>query len=206
MRDGVVQDGDAGQVGQNHIIAGGEMFKTDNFSVIDRVPTPYDIAQMVRYWDKAGTEGGGAYTVGVKMCKLTNGKFVVLDVKRGQWSSEKRERIMKQCAEADGQACKVYVEQEPGSGGKESAEATVKNLAGFAVYKDRPTGDKVFRADPYSVQVNEGNVTLLHGAWNDDYVSELKDFPFSKYKDQTDGSSGAFAKVIGWKKIKVSTR
>src|SRR5690606_19446496 len=100
----------------------------------------------------------------------------------------------------------VAVEQEPGSGGKESAEATVKNLAGFVAVKDRPTGDKAYRADPYSVQVNEGNVRLLVGAWNEDYIEELKHFPNSTHKDQTDASSGAFASVTKYKKAGVIER
>jgi predicted phage terminase large subunit-like protein len=171
------------------------------------MPEALDIVMTVRYWDKAGTEGGtGAYTAGVKMSKLKNGTYIVEDVKRGRWASEEREAIIKRCAESDGQKCYVAVEQEPGSGGKESAEATVRNLAGFVSSKDRPTGNKVFRADPYSVQVNNGNVKLLTGAWNKDYVDELKHFPNSTYKDQTDASSGAFAKLTSLKQAKVFKR
>lgn len=196
-----------GQVGQDPVPLGGGMFKTDKFVMLTHAPSPPSIASIVRYWDKAGTEGGdGAYTAGVKMAKLVNGTFVVLDVKRGRWAAEEREKVIKQCAQADGTECKVIVEQEPGSGGKESAEATVKNLSGFVTAKDRPTGDKVYRADPYSVQVNEGNVALLTAMWNEDYVEELKHFPNSAHKDQTDASSGAFAALTKFKKAKVLKR
>src|SRR5262249_54420238 len=41
----------------------------------------------------------------------------------------------------------VGVEQEPGSGGKESAEATIRNLAGFRVFADKVTGSKEVRAE-----------------------------------------------------------
>ena len=140
------------------------------------------------------------------MSKLRNGSFLIEDIKRGRWSTEKREEIIKRCAETDGRKCYVMVEQEPGSGGKESAEATVKNLAGYLAGKDRPTGDKVYRADPYSVQVNVGNVKLLAGAWNQDYLNELKHFPSSTFKDQTDASSGAFAKLTSIKKAGIVSR
>lgn len=195
-----------GQVGQNPVPLGGGMFKTDHLVLIERYPTQHDIAETVRYWDKAGTQGGGAYTVGVKMCKLKDGTYVLLDVKRGQWASEERERIIKECARGDGTACKIYVEQEPGSGGKESAEATVKNLVGFSTYMDSPTGDKVYRADPYSVQMNLGQVAMLKGDWNKEYEEELKNFPNSTYKDQTDASSGAFSRLTKLKKIKIFNR
>ncbi len=195
-----------GQIGQDPVPLGGGMFKTDHFVILDRVPVEHDVVQTVRYWDKAGTEGGGAYTVGAKLCKLKAGTFVVLDIKRGQWSSEKREAIMKACANADGAACKIYVEQEPGSGGLESAEATIRNLVGFSTHKDRPTGSKEDRADPYSVQVNNGNVQILKGEWNKEYIDELKNFPNSTYKDQTDASSGAFNKLAGLKKVVIFRR
>ena len=94
------------------------------------------------------------------------------------------------------------MEQEPGSGGKESAEASIRNLIGFSTYKDRPQGDKAFRADPFSVQVNEGNVLLLKGEWNQEFIEEYRFFPFSTYKDQVDAGSGAFNKLIGKKSVR----
>jgi predicted phage terminase large subunit-like protein len=185
--------GYAGQVGQHPIPPGGRMFKTDHFHSIDYINNPdANVVQVVRYWDKAGSEGQGAYTVGVKMAELTHGRYVVMDVKRGQWSSEEREAIIKETAMVDGKEVTIGIEQEPGSGGKESAEGTIKNLAGFYVIADRPTGDKTNRADQYSVQVNWGNVILLKGDWNKDYINELEYFPDSTYKDQVDASSGAF--------------
>lgn len=196
-----------GQVGQDPVPLGGGMFKTDMMPVINTMPPRTEIQSTIRYWDKAATEGGdGAFTAGVKMSKLKDGTFIVEDIKRGRWGTEQREKIIRKTAEADGERCKVMVEQEPGSGGKESAEATIRNLAGFVAGKDRPTGDKVLRADPYSVQVNNGNVKLFAGTWNFEYLEELKNFPNSTYKDQTDASSGAFAMLTKLKKAGVVRR
>lgn len=168
------------------------MFRTEHFQVVNFPPSPHLVQQVVRYWDKAGTEGGGAYTVGCKMLRTKDGKFVVVDVKRGQWEAAQRERVIKEIAEADGPGVHVYVEQEPGSGGKESVQATIRNLVGYSVHADRPTGNKVYRADPYSAQVNAGNVQLLRGSWNEKFVEEHRHFPFSTYKDQVDAAAGAF--------------
>jgi len=192
-----------GQIGQDPIPLGGGMFKTDNFIVVENTPREFQIERTVRYWDKAATEGGGAYTAGVKIAKLKDEKFIVLDVKRGQWSTEQREKIIRATAEADGKNTYVYVEQEPGSGGKESAEATIKRLAGYSARADRPTGDKAQRADPYSVMVNLGMVQLFSAKWNELYIDELQFFPGSTFKDQTDASSGAFAKLTGKKRVKI---
>jgi phage terminase large subunit-like protein len=58
---------------------------------------------------------------------------------------------MRQTAEMDfakfGGLVTVMMEQEPGSGGKESAEASIRNLAGFIVKAKVSTGDKSGRAE-----------------------------------------------------------
>jgi phage terminase large subunit-like protein len=47
----------------------------------------------------------------------------------------------------------IFIEQEPGSGGKESADATIRRLAGCVVHADRPTGDMT-RAEPFAAQAS----------------------------------------------------
>ena len=199
------QYGYAGQIGQDPSPPGGGMFKVDHLITLNALPSPVNFVEAIRYWDKAGSDGKGAFTAGVKISKLQNGRFIIQDVRRGQWATEERERIIKETAFADREDARsmrhpeprIWIEQEPGSGGKESAEATIRNLAGFACYKECPTGDKAFRADPFSVQVNNGNVLLLVGEWNHLFIEELRYFPFSTYKDQVDAGSGAFNKLAG---------
>jgi len=118
-----------------------------------------------------------------------------LDVVRGQWEAPARERAMKQTAKLDGDLVEIYTEQEPGSGGKESAQATVRNLAGYNIRSQRATGDKAVRAEPYAVQVEAKNVFLVRGAWNQVFIDEHKTFPRSGFKDQIDAGSGAFNKL-----------
>jgi predicted phage terminase large subunit-like protein len=190
------QYGYSGQVGQNPTPPGGGMFKVDHFSIIDNLPSIRNIVKSVRYWDKAATkEGKGAFTAGVKMHLLSNGFFVVSDVKRGRWETHERERIIRETAEADRTIVDVWSEQEPGSGGKESAQATVRNLAGFRAFSETSTGEKANRADPFSVQVNNGNVSLLRGIWNHAFIEEYRFFPYGTFKDQVDAGSGAFNKL-----------
>ena len=180
----------SGQFEQSPIPKGGGMFKTDKIEMVPAAPKNMVCA---RFWDKAGTGGGGCYTVGVKMGRApVTGDIYIMDVVRGQWEASTREQIIKQTAEADSPLTIIGLEQEPGSGGKESAQATVRNLAGFRVRTERPTGDKVTRADPFAVQVNGGNVKMVVGEWNRAYLNELQFFPYSTYKDQVDASSGAF--------------
>ena len=140
------------------------------------------------------------------MSVMKNGKYVIHDVVRGRWSSEDREATIKANAEADGKGVRIGIEQEGGSGGKESAEATVTMLAGYSVLKDHPSGDKATRADPFSVQVNNGNVILIKGDWNLTFKEELELFPNSTFKDQVDACSGAFNMLVKKKIVKVLKR
>lgn len=192
----------AGQFLQRPVPLGGGMFKTDRIKIVGTEQEVKSFKSIYRYWDKAGTGGKGAYTVGLLMAMDKDNQIWVLDVVRGQWDSDERERIIVQTAESDGRKVRIGVEQEPGSGGKESAENTVKRLHGYSVKIDKPVGDKVMRADPYSTQVNGGNVRLKKGEWNRAYLEELQYFPNSTYKDQVDASSGAYS-LLAKQKIRV---
>jgi predicted phage terminase large subunit-like protein len=208
MLDDLGTYGYANQVGQNAIPPEGGMFKVDHLQVINQMPASVNIEHTVRYWDKAGTskekaKGKGARTAGIKMHKLKTGIYIIEDVKRGQWGSDEREDVIRETAFADTENTFVGVEQEPGSGGKESAEGTVKNLAGFHVTTDRPVGDKVFRADKFSVQVNKGNVYIMRADWNTAFINELRNFPRGMTKDQVDAASGAFAMLTSKKTARV---
>ena len=182
----------AGQLQQNPHPRGGGMFKIENFVLINEFSAK-DALHSVRYWDKAGsTQDYSKRTAGTLMHRMRDGSFVVSDVVKGKWTSTDRERIIKQTAELDGHKVDIWVEQEPGSGGKESAEGTVRNLAGFSCRADRVTGSKEVRADQYAAQVGISNVKLLNREWTKNFMTEHESFPTGKYSDQVDSASGAF--------------
>ena len=182
---------------QSPFVSAGGIFPVDKFDFVDRLDMS-EAQRSVRYWDKAGTkDGDGAETSGTLMHVLKNGRFVISSVIHGRWSYLEREQKIKATAQADGYRTEIYVEQEPGSGGKESAERTVIGLAGFRAYADRPTGDKALRAEPYAAQVQAGNVKLVRGEWNRPFLEEHEYFPYGKLKDMVDSSSGAFNKIAG---------
>lgn len=159
---------------------------------------PLDIKKWVRYWDKAGTQDGGKWTAGVLMGEMPSGHVVIANVVRGQWSAYHRERVIKETADADRRLpgiVSTYVEQEPGSGGKESAENTVLNLGGHRIYADRVTGDKVERSGPLAAQAEPGNVFLC-GEWDREaFLDEAHRFDGKGVCDQVDAASGAFNKL-----------
>jgi predicted phage terminase large subunit-like protein len=183
---------------QTPIPPGGGMFRTEKILLTDRPPAK--MSQVVRFWDKAGTAFGGAYTVGVKIGMardVTTGlpTYYILDVVRGQWDTGEREEVIRRTAANDGRKVFIGIEQEPGSGGLESATATVRRLAGYRVKICKATGEKTVRAEEFSSQVNAGAVVMLRAPWNSAFIEEHKYFPHSTYKDQVDAASGAFLLV-----------
>jgi predicted phage terminase large subunit-like protein len=174
--------------------ASGLVFNCSWFRPVDAVPV--EGVTWLRYWDKAGTQGGqGDWTAGVKMGRHYYGIWYIADVVRGRWSAHDRNCEIARTAQLDGSGCAVWLEQEPGSGGKESAEISVRELAGFNVHIERVTGDKLTRARPLAAQVEAGNVRLLRGQWNGAFLDELHAFPEGRFDDQVDAASGAFNKL-----------
>lgn len=180
----------------------GLFFHVDKLDIVDAIPVD---ARRARGWDKAATAGGGDWTVGLKMAKGNDGIFYIEDVVRGQWDTATRDRTIRQTAEMDGRGCKQVGEQEPGSGGKESAQNFIRLLSGFPVSTEPATNAKEIRADPFSSQVNAGNVRIVRGAWNKAYIEELRGFPHGKHDDQVDGSSLAFNELNGTFPFSTST-
>lgn len=175
----------------------GLLFDREWFDLVGAAPRE---ARRVRYWDKAATELGGAYSAGVLIAEA-HGVYYIEDVVRGQWSSLQRNRVIRQTAELDEERhpglVETWLEQEPGSGGKESAEISLRELAGYNAHAEPVSGagDKVARARPLSAQAEARNVKICRGDWNAAYLDELSAFPQGRYKDQVDASSGAFNKL-----------
>lgn len=182
----------AGQYQQRPAPREGGFFDVDSIKIIREAPKCVD---YVRFWDKAGTQDGGDQTAGVLMGRTADNQYVIIDVVVGRWSSLKREQKIQQCAHLDGKTVKIRMEQEPGSSGKDSAEHSIRMLAGYNVKAVPATGSKDLRADPLAVQIEAGNVMMVKGEWNKPYLDELRMFPNGKHDDQVDASSGAFNEV-----------
>lgn len=190
--------GFASQILQEPVPLGGGQFEVDKIVLVDELP--FELIREVRAWDKAGTKDGGAYSVGLRMGRSADGRYGITDVRRKQWGSADREANIKKTAEDDGDTIEVVIEVEGGSGGKESGENTVKNLAGFRTTAYHPTGDKETRAYHFSSMVGGGAVYCLKRAWTKNFIDELRYFPNSKYKDQVDAASTAFNRLVKKKK------
>lgn len=185
---------------------GGGMFERAWFEIVPQTPQP--VTARVRYWDKAGTAGGdGARTAGVLLAR-SGDIFTVESVVAGRWGATERERVILQTAQADAATygrVVTWVEQEPGSGGKESAEATVRmlSLAGLSGKAEAVRGEKVLRAEPLAGAASVGNVKLKAGPWVEGFLTEAESFPMGALKDQIDASGGAYTKLAGQREANI---
>src|SRR5579859_5622100 len=181
----------------------GSLFKRHWFSLVDQAPSSQDIARIVRYWDLAATEPSETnpdpdWTVGVKVARLKNDSYVVLDMRRERGTPAKVEALVQRIAEQDGHDVAVFMEQEPGSSGKSLIDYYLRKvLTGFNFSGVRSTGDKVSRAQPVSSQAQGGNIVLLRAHWNDAFLSEHEAFPTEGVHDDiVDANSGAMGQLF----------
>lgn len=167
---------------------------------LDEVPT--DVKLWVRGWDLAATdvtEGGEpAYTAGVLIGKRKNGRYVVADVTNVRLGADGVRKHIKSTSAMDKEKykrTKVRLPQDPGQAGKDQAQSFIKLLAGFSVVVERESGSKETRAEPFAAQWQAGNVEIVKGEWNEQYLSQLEAFPEGKFKDMVDASSSAFGEL-----------
>ncbi len=192
----------SGQYGQSPVPPGGGQFKIDRFRR-DMEHAP-DCIRFCRAWDKAASQKrGSAFTVGVLMGIDVNNRFRVIDVIRTKLDSFARDELIKSTARSDGKEVWIALEQEGGSGGKQSFDISLRDLIGYKIKPYKPSTSKESRADAYSTQVNGGNVWLNPAFWNRQFIEEHKFFPFSTYKDQVDAAAMAFTTLCGNMSIRI---
>ena len=186
--------GTAGQLQQRPAPRGGGMFKREWFEIIPAAPAN---CQWVRGWDLAATDSSeAAWTAGVLMGRTPEGGFVIADVCRIQGASAAVERLLRNTATQDGSGVRGSIPQDPGQAGKSQVIYLIRQLAGYPYRASPESGDKETRAQPLAAQAEVGNVKLVAGAWNREFLDEISTFPVGKWKDQVDAASRAFNELV----------
>lgn len=169
----------------------GAFFKVAQLQILDAEPAGL---KTCRAWDMAASTKGD-YTVGVKLGVDAENRFYVLDVQRGQWLPDERDAVLMQAAALDGRQTRIRLAQDPGQAGVDQVIRLTRMLAGHVVRSERVTGSKETRAEGFASQVNAGNVRIIKGAWDRDFIEELRQFPLGRNDDQVDASSDAFTEL-----------
>lgn len=180
--------------------ASGGFFKREWIDFTEAAPSD---AKSVRGWDLAATkEKPGSdpdWTVGAKVWEKDRHWFVG-PILRDRYSPNGLDRAISSTAHMDGQACKIRIEQEPGSSGKIALAHFIKLLAGFDVRGKPATGSKLSRFGPFASQCEAGNVTFINGPWLTDCIDELEALQADDthaHDDQADAIALAFNELTG---------
>jgi len=182
---------------QNPRPAEGALFRVRRIPILDAAPAG---GRAARGWDLAATAAVGTedpdWTVGLKLGRLRDGTFVVLDVVRLRGAPDEVHSAIINTAGIDGREVLIGLPQDPGQAGKGQVQYLARRLAGFRVEASPETGDKATRATPVASQVNVGNIGLVRAPWNQALLDELAAFPSGRHDDQVDALARAFGLLV----------
>ncbi|KKN04275.1 hypothetical protein LCGC14_1099040 [marine sediment metagenome] len=162
------------------------------------------IRQVCRWWDLAATaeedslEDDNDYSVGSKV-GMVDGYMYIMDVKRGRWSPMDTDRRIRNAADVvDGLGVVQGFDQDPGSAGKRDAGRFQRMLPRHKVVTERPTGDKLVRGRGFASACEAGNVFLIEGGWNEEFLAEMEAIGSdTDHDDQWDATVGAYNYLTG---------
>jgi len=186
---------------------GGRWFQTlkpgrytrEMFRVIEAEPSRM---RAMRYWDHAATEPTKQnpdpdWTAGMRG-GVSDGTLVLSHLAYFREGPAKKRSRMRNIAEQDGDRIPIILEREPASGGKEQFyDYQTGVLRGFHVVADPATvarGQKMERAEKWLAWLEEGNVAVVRGEWNEQFFDWVEQIGNPKAKmDAIDAVSGLFA-------------
>lgn len=183
----------AGQYQQLPAPKEGGDFKPGNIQIIDALPAGL---RFVRGWDLAATtKKTSDYTATIKLAEK-DGIVYIAHGNRFKGSPDEVEAAIVQMAELDGRNTEASLPQDPGQAGVAQKQNISRKLKGHRFEFSPETGDKRSRAGPFAAQVNVGNVRMLKGEWNEEFIHELQLFPNGKNDDLVDASSRAYNRAV----------
>jgi predicted phage terminase large subunit-like protein len=155
------------------------------------------------FWDFAATEKqfnkpDPDYTAGVSI-RYVQGRYYVTGCWARQLSPNDTEEFYVNTtngwaanAQSSGATVFVRFELEPGSAAKRDAARMIARLGRYDVAATPSTGDKFLRARPFASQAQAGNVSILRGAWNEEFLDHLHNQPETAHDDIMDAAAGAY--------------
>ena len=178
-------------------------FQRDKFEILEIMPDRSELGKSVRAWDLAASTPKKKnpepdYTAGVKLTEFKRHKgWLIENIKRFRATPSVVEWEMRARAKGDRVETTIKLAQDPGQAGLSQVQQLTAMLQGYKVVSKRETGDKETRAAGVSAQALVGNIYLLRGPWNEEFLNEAENFPEGRFDDQIDALSAAFAELAG---------
>ena len=184
----------------------GKLFNRAWFPIVNDWDKGRSWSAVIR-WDFAATEqsltsSDPDYTAWCVMVRDRNGEEIVLEAGQKRLSPtdvynefQERCRYWWNFFRNIGLGLMVRWEIEPGSASTREA----RYLAGLVPFADargiRSVGNKIVRAKPLASQAEHGYVSVLRGAWNEEWLNHMHSQP-AEHDDMMDASSGAHDDLI----------
>jgi predicted phage terminase large subunit-like protein len=191
----------------NPVVKGGNRFRIGNAKIISEGRLPEGL-KWIRAWDLASSKKERSsddpdYTAGVLMAvekieqkthSIPRYKLYIRDMVRIQQEAPERNRLIVRTAERDGQSVRLAIESVAGY--KDAYNTLREMMKGVrVVHKVTTTSDKEVRAAPLEPLFEAGDVYLVRGAWNREFIREFAQFPGGAHDDQVDAVS------TGWHQL-----
>jgi len=180
--------GTSAQLQQRPVRRGGNFFNSATFPEIELSSINLNNLVLMRYWDMAGTDDDGDWTVGTLMARTKTRpyKFYILDMFRDQISYLKRMEELKRISREDienyvlsKQNCEytVGIEREGGRSGKDISFIEKEELIGFDVWMDFKQVSKESRAKIVRQRAESGYIQVVKNpVWNKIFFKRLEKY------------------------------
>jgi predicted phage terminase large subunit-like protein len=184
----------------------GKVFNRSWFRVEAQAPRQLDL--VCSFWDLAATEkelkgSDPDYSARVLMgYERAEQQWWILDAFQTQAAPAEVEKLMDQFRATDkavaakhGARFMLRWEIEPGSAGKREAYRITTKFKGTDAAGVRDQRGKIERAKALSRQAEAGNVHVLQGSWNNEFLTHMHNQPDHGHDDLMDAGSGAFNQI-----------
>lgn len=168
----------------------GRYFNKSWFKFASEAPP---LTRWVRGWDTGASENGD-HTVGIK-AGVVGRTLYIADVQRGKWNIPDVRNEIVRTAKEDGIHVPVAIEQAQFALGIIQDLTKHVDFEAFPLLKVGIGGkDKEQRSRGWRARLGNGEVYLVRGAWNDEFIDECLRFTNEKHNtdDQIDAMSVAF--------------
>ncbi len=190
----------SGQLQQSPVPRAGGMFQRHWFRIIPQAPAA-SLRSTVRKWDLAGTLPKPGtdpdWTAGVRMGKDDAGHVIIHHATRLRDSAAMVDQAIRATAQQDGSSCRLILPKDPAAAGLARMQAQQRFFAPKPVKFVAETGKKEERARGFASAAEVGNVFLVEGSWNADFLDEICSFPTGSHDDWVDAAAGAYTELFG---------
>ncbi len=155
----------------------------------------------VRGWDFASSTRRSADRTATVLMRMTHDrKLYVMHARAERLSPGGVESLIAQYVASDaemGWDVRPSIPIDPAQAGQSQVHNFTKGvLQGVAFDATGETKDKKKRAAPLSAQAEFGNLYIVKGPWNEEFLDELCSFPLGDHDDLVDAASRAYDALI----------